>query len=101
VVEVVYSARARRVVERLVLLLAESDPRAARTARARISEAILLLEHHPLIGRAVEMEFRELVISFGKTGYVALYDYDARKAAIMIHAVRHQREAGIPQESGL
>ncbi|MDZ7841325.1 MAG: hypothetical protein U5R46_10985 [Gammaproteobacteria bacterium] len=30
---------------------------------------------HPLIGRRVQGEIRELVISYGKTGYVVLYRF--------------------------
>jgi plasmid stabilization system protein ParE len=59
-----------------------------------IAEAIELLEHHPLIGRIVENRLRELVISRGKTGYLALYDYDPVNEHVVILAIRHQREAG-------
>lgn len=59
-----------------------------------IDEAIAILIRHPLIGRRVEAGMRELVISHGKTGYVALYDYEPTHDAILILAIRHQREAG-------
>jgi len=51
------------------------------------------LKRHPLIGRQVESDLRELIISRGKTGYVALYSYEADQDAILILAIRHQREA--------
>jgi hypothetical protein len=35
------------------------------------------MEKHPLIGRVVEKGYRELVISRGRSGYLALYRYDA------------------------
>ena len=38
-------------------------------------------------------EFREWLISFGDSGYVALYRFDGEEAVIL--AIRHQREAGI------
>src|SRR3546814_1178304 len=38
-----------------------------------IAEAVQILENHPLIGRSAEQELRELAISRGKSGYVALY----------------------------
>ena len=41
-------------------------------------------------------EFREWLIDFGSSGYVALYHLDA--TAITILAIRHQREAGYRQE---
>ncbi|MDR3479759.1 MAG: type II toxin-antitoxin system RelE/ParE family toxin [Burkholderiaceae bacterium] len=40
------------------------------------------------------MNLRELVISRGKTGYVALYSFEADQGAVLILAIRHRREAG-------
>jgi len=37
-------------------------------------------------------EFREWLIPFGGSGYIALYHFDGSRALIL--AVRHQREAG-------
>lgn len=37
---------------------------------------------------------RELVISRGNTGYLALYIYDKDADAASVLAVRHQREVG-------
>lgn len=51
-----------------------------------------MLAHHPFIGRRVEREVRELVISFGRTGYVALYRHFPIKNEVRILALRHQRE---------
>jgi plasmid stabilization system protein ParE len=36
--------------------------------------------------------WRELVIPFGSTGYVALYEIRPAGQLVVIHAVRHQRE---------
>jgi len=47
-----------------------------------------------LIGRPVEYGLREFVISRGKSGYVALYDFREREDAVLILAIRHQRELG-------
>lgn len=63
-------------------------------AAALIRHATTILEAHPLIGRPVELGLRELVISSGKTGYVALYRFRSAAQLILILAVRHQREAG-------
>ena len=49
---------------------------------------------HPLVGRTVENNYRELVISRGRTGYVALYTYDVIRDVALIVAIRHQRESG-------
>jgi hypothetical protein len=37
---------------------------------------------------------RELVISHGATGYLALYRFDASRNVVAIARLRHQREAG-------
>ena len=59
-----------------------------------ILNALNILEQHPHIGRLVQNKFRELIISRGKTGYVALYEYDEVSDVVLILAIRHQREAG-------
>jgi plasmid stabilization system protein ParE len=59
-----------------------------------ILNAMNVLEQHPEIGRPVQHNFRELVISRGKTGYIALYEYDAESDVVLVLAIRHQREAG-------
>ncbi|MDD5297208.1 MAG: type II toxin-antitoxin system RelE/ParE family toxin [Rhodocyclaceae bacterium] len=90
----IYSERALLDLERLTDFLAERDPLAAAEAVDLIEEAVPLLRRHPLIGRPVEHELRELVISRGRTGYVALYSHEEEQDAILILAIRHQREAG-------
>lgn len=67
---------------------------AAPGAELVIDQVVMLLDDHPLIGRSVESGLRELVISRGKTGYVALYDHIAATGTIIVFAVRHQREVG-------
>lgn len=37
---------------------------------------------------------RELFISFGKAGYVVLYEYREKTEAVIIAAIRHTRESG-------
>lgn len=59
-----------------------------------IDEAVTILTHHPLIGRQAESRLPELVISQGRTGYVALYAYELEQDAILVLAIQHQREAG-------
>jgi plasmid stabilization system protein ParE len=57
---------------------------------------VLILEDHPEIGRPAGKgsSLRELVISHGKSGYLALYEYSPAEQLIRVLAVRHQREAG-------
>jgi plasmid stabilization system protein ParE len=83
VAEVVYSARSLQDIES-----------AAADAVAAISSAVANLRAHPLIGRRVEEELRELVISYGRTGYVALYRFVIARDEVRILALRHQRELG-------
>jgi plasmid stabilization system protein ParE len=61
-----------------------------------IEEAVEILAHHPFVVRIVEDELRELVISFGRTGYVALYRYLPVRDQVRILAFRRQRELGYP-----
>ncbi|MEI8302178.1 MAG: type II toxin-antitoxin system RelE/ParE family toxin [Burkholderiales bacterium] len=89
-----FSERALADLERLFDFLAASDPPLARVAVERIAEATRILAQHPLIGRPVRGTVRELVISSGKTGYVALYRLQRGLDEVQILAVRHQREAG-------
>lgn len=89
-----YSERALADLERLTDFLVETDPVAASDTVDLIAEAVGLLIRHPLIGRPVESGLRELVISRGRTGYVALYSVEDDQDAVLVLAIRHQREAG-------
>jgi len=93
-----YSERALTDIEVLTDFLAETDPIGALKTFDLIEEAITLLARHPLIGRPVEHGLRELLISRGKTGYVALYSLEEAHDAILILTIRHQREAGYWRE---
>ena len=94
--QVVYSQRALDDLERAIRFLAEQDPAAAAQAAAVIREAVEILSRHPLIGRPVAAPLRELVISFGKTGYVALYRFLPARGEVRILGIRHQRELDYP-----
>jgi plasmid stabilization system protein ParE len=61
-----------------------------------IAVRLLALETAPGIGRPFDSEsnLRELVISFGSSGYVALYRHEPADDAVYVLAFRHQREAG-------
>jgi plasmid stabilization system protein ParE len=79
---------------RLMNFLLDKEPLAALATVDLIAEAVEVLANHPLIGRTTEQDLRELVISRGKSGYLALYSYESEQDAVLIHGVRHQREAG-------
>jgi plasmid stabilization system protein ParE len=90
----IYSERALGDLERLTDFLIGADAAVAAETVALIDEAVEILRRHPLIGRSVQSGLRELVISRGRTGYVALYSFEVAQDAVLILAVRHQREAG-------
>ena len=92
--QVVYSRQAFADLDRLADFLFKEAPRAAVEAIDVIRDGVEILGRHPLIGRACEESLRELLISYGKSGYVALYSYEQRDDVVLILAVRHQREAG-------
>lgn len=94
--EIVYSDRALQDLERLTDFLLDADPTSAPPTVSLIVEAIEVLENHPFIGRPAEEGMRELIISRGRSGYVALYSYEKAEDAVLILSVRHQREAGYP-----
>ncbi len=60
---VIYSENALTNLERALEFLTGQDPAAARDAVVAISETVEMLARHPLIGRVIEGELRELVIS--------------------------------------
>ena len=91
----IYSDRALDDLDRLNDFLIASDPRLAQETIGLIEEAILVLQRHPLIGRLAESDLRELIISRGRSGYAALYSFEADQDAVFILSIRHQREAGL------
>lgn len=91
---IIYSSGAVADLERLTDFLQAENPIAAAQTINLIIEAVQILDNHPLMGRPVEQGLRELVISRGKSGYLALYSYQSEYDTILILAVRHQREAG-------
>jgi plasmid stabilization system protein ParE len=94
VAQVVYSARSLEDVERAFQFLRDKNPTAALDAAAPIRSAVDNLAAHPLVGRRIEGELRELIISYGQTGYVALYRFLIARDEVRILALRHQRELG-------
>jgi plasmid stabilization system protein ParE len=94
VAQVVYSARSLAHIERAFQFLRNKTPAAALDAVTAIQSAVDNLSAHPLVGRRIEGELRELIISYGQTGYVALYRFVVARDEVRILAIRHQRELG-------
>lgn len=93
--QIEYSQDAQDDIVRLTMYLLETAPEVAMSLFEVIEDGVMLLSRHPLAGRSVsESGLRELVISRGKSGYLALYHYDELMSSVMIVAIKHQREDG-------
>lgn len=91
---VVYSKRALDHIERAFQFLRDKNPEAAQSAVTAIQSAVDNLAAHPLVGRRLEGELRELIISYGHSGYVAVYRFVISADKVRVLAIRHQREVG-------
>lgn len=92
--QISYSRQALADLERISGFLTAEAHSVALETLDLIEEAVSILRRHPLIGRQAEANLRELVISQRRTGYIALYSYEAPLDTVLILAIRHQREAG-------
>ncbi len=91
----IWSESALRDMQRLYRFLADNNREAAKRAVNAIRASVRVIAQHPEIGRpaeGMEPEYREWVIDFGDSGYIALYRYAGETALIV--AVRHQKEVG-------
>jgi len=89
-----YARKARADIKRLYAFLLEQDFETAERAVDVITRTINTLREVPFAARKASVDnpfIRELVIPFGSSGYVALYEVeDATQVTIL--AIRHQRE---------
>jgi len=94
--QVIITEAASEGLERCRQFLQAKAPEAAQRAGQAIAQQLLLLETAPNVGRPYpEMpELRELVITFGDSGYVALYHHERADDAVYVLSFRHQRAAG-------
>ncbi len=90
----VFAPHALDDLDRLTDFLLEQSPELAAATAPLIVSGLEALKLHPLLGRPVEHGLREVLISRGRTGYVALYQYDAATDTAVVLAIRRQREAG-------
>jgi len=93
---IVFAGEALDDLERIFEFNFQADPATALDHINKIRGAVLMLDTHPEIGRRLRghSSLRELVISRGKSGYVALYEYSPAESLVRVVAVRHQHEAG-------
>lgn len=90
---IAYSSAALEDIERLVDFLLEQSAEWAMTTFDIIDHGIPLLALHLDIGRPIfGTDLKKLVISRGRSGYIALYEFDPLTNQVLILAIRHQRE---------
>lgn len=92
---IIFAPAAIRDMQRLRDFLHPKNADAARRAGEAIRQGVKALGVYPRMGRMVDdlpEQYREWLIDFGDSGYVARYRVD--DDAVTILAIRHQREAG-------
>lgn len=92
----IWAPRAAADVQRLYRFFRPKNPGATQRAIQAIRSGVKVLALQAQIGRPVEdmpNEYREWLIDFGGSGYVARYRIDTH-GHITILAVRHQKEVG-------
>ena len=88
-----FSPTALNDLSRLNDFLKGKNIAVARRATEKILTSLRNLEDHPDMGRQIENrpdEYRELVIPFGRNGYIAAYRYNIEELIVL--GVWHQRE---------
>ena len=97
--QVKLSDQARQDLGRFADFLTQNGvPEKASEVVSHILASFKILRTNPFIGRdyplAESNYFQELVITYGKNGYVALYSFDQERDLVVVHAIRHQLEFG-------
>jgi plasmid stabilization system protein ParE len=93
--QVIFAPAALRDLQRLRDFLRPKNVDAARRAGEAIRQGVQVLSAHPQMGLLVEdlpEQYREWLIDFGDSGYVVRYRI--ADDAVIILAVRHQKEVG-------
>ncbi len=85
-------------VLRLEEFLSQSQDPLAHHLIDFLFDALHVLTHQPAIGRPVEQGLRELIISRGRSGYLARYRFDEANDTVQVARIRHQKESGYRAE---
>jgi len=91
----VWTPPSQRDLRRLYDFLAPKDLKAAARAMRTIHQRLESVLTHPEIGRPTDELLpgrRELVIHFGQSSYVALYEHNGEEVTVL--SIRHGRESG-------
>jgi plasmid stabilization system protein ParE len=86
------SALAKFDLSRLYNFLHPKNTAVAIKAAKVIEADLLSLSKNPKMGRPALNGTRELIIRFGKSGYIALYSFNETANEVLILAIRHQLE---------
>lgn len=93
---IIWSGTALKRLQAAYYFLLEYDEEAAKAAVLQIKKAVAGLATAPHCGRPVlevpSADVRELVVHYGASGYVVLYQVEETR--ILIMTLRHQRELG-------
>lgn len=92
--QVIFTQTALQDLARLSDFLHANNPLAAKEAGIAIVKAVKILATYPQAGRPddEDSEYRELIIDFGSSGYVAKYHY--KNDLVTVVKIKHQKEVG-------
>jgi plasmid stabilization system protein ParE len=99
--QVIFSPAAIGDLQRLREFLQPKNPAAADRAAQAIIQSVQALGTLPHIGRPINdlpSEYRDWLIDYGDSGYVARYRIDGE--IVVILAIRHQKEVGFSLFNG-
>jgi plasmid stabilization system protein ParE len=94
VATVVCSGRLLDDLARAVLDARGASPAAAHMMAGANAASLRALELNPMLGRRIAGDLRELVISSGATGLVALYRFVVVRDEVRVLALRRQLDLG-------
>ena len=93
--QVIFAPEALLDLKRLREFLRQRNALSAKSAAVAITNAVKILGQPPKVGRPsgnMADEYRELLIEFGDSGYIALYQFEDERVTIL--ALRRQKEVG-------
>jgi plasmid stabilization system protein ParE len=92
--KVKYSPKAAAKIRTTCEFYKQFDSELPRRARNTIVSSLLRLLDHPKVGRPwlLNLNYRERVISFGSSHFLALYQFDETNGDILVVGIRHERE---------
>ena len=91
---IVFTSEAISDVQRLYDFLRSDNPQAAARAMTAIWSKLQLVEFMPGLGhRTKSSRIRQVLVQFGKRGYVARYTIRESDGALIVLRIWHSREA--------